>query len=77
VARDALLERISMDPEVCFGMPVVRGTRIWVGLILGLLADGATMSDLLDNYPQLIEDDIRACLAFASVLASRHYIEIG
>lgn len=62
---------------MCFGKPVIRGTRIWVGLILGMLAEGATMSDLLDDYPYLIEDDLRACLAFGSVLATGRYVDVA
>ena len=62
---------------MCFGKPVIRGTRIWVGLILGMLADGATMSELLDDYPYLTEDDLRACLAFGSVLAAGRYVDVA
>ena len=58
-----LLERISIDPRVCFGKPTVRGTRIWVSLILDLLAGGMTMGELLEEYPQLTMEDIRAAIA--------------
>ena len=51
------------DPAVCFGKPTVRGTRIWVGLVLGLLADGLTVEEVLADYPSLSESDVRACLA--------------
>ena len=58
-----LLERISIDPRVCFGKPTVRGTRIWVSLILDLLAGGMSMGELLEEYPQLTTEDIRAAIA--------------
>jgi uncharacterized protein (DUF433 family) len=58
-----LLERISIDPRVCFGKPTVRGTRIWVSLILDLLAGGMSMGELLEEYPQLTMEDIRAAIA--------------
>ncbi len=51
--RKELLKRISVDPLVCFGRPVVRGTRIWVSLILDNLAEGTPQVDLLAAYPQL------------------------
>ncbi len=46
-----LLKRISVDPEVCLGKPCIRGTRIWVSLILDYLASGMTMEDILQEYP--------------------------
>ena len=64
-----LLERISIDPRVCFGKPTVRGTRIWVSLILDLLAGGMTMGELLDEYPQLTTEDIRAAIAYGAAPA--------
>lgn len=48
-----LLERISIDPEVCFGKPCIRGHRIWVSLILDFLANGASVQDILQDYPHL------------------------
>jgi uncharacterized protein (DUF433 family) len=59
-------DRIEMDPEVMFGKPVIRGTRIPVELILRKLAEGATETDLLDSYPRLNEADIKAALAYAA-----------
>jgi len=55
-----LLQRISVDPNVCFGKPCIRGTRIWVSLILDFLANGTTTQEILAEYPQLTEEDIRA-----------------
>lgn len=59
-------DRIVLDPEVRFGKPIVRGTRITVGDVLGYLAGGMTEQAILTEFPQLTRDDIRACLAFAA-----------
>lgn len=64
--RDELLKRISIDPQVCFGKPCIRGTRIWVSLIIENLAEGVAVDELLAAYPQLTVDDIRAALTFAA-----------
>lgn len=64
-----LLERISRDPRICFGKPIIRGTRIWVSLILDLLADGRTAAEVLEAYPQLTAEDIRAALAYGALKA--------
>lgn len=63
---DDLLERITLDPHVMVGKPVIRGTRLTVEYILKLLASGATIADILDEYHGLTPDDIRACLLFAT-----------
>jgi uncharacterized protein (DUF433 family) len=57
--------RIHLDPQVLAGKPVVRGTRLSVELILGLMADGWSEADILENYPGLERADIMACLAYA------------
>jgi len=59
-------ERISIDPKVLTGKPVVKGTRVSVELVVQLLADGWTEEQILDSYRTLQRDDIRACLAYAS-----------
>jgi len=61
-----LLERIVIDPNVRFGKPCVRGTRISVGDVLGYLAGGMTEDEILRDFPQLARDDVRACLAYAA-----------
>jgi uncharacterized protein (DUF433 family) len=61
-----LLDRISIDPQVCFGKPCIKGTRIWVSLILDFLASGETGKAILAANPQLLPEDIRAALAFAA-----------
>lgn len=60
-----LLERISIDPRICFGKPCIRGTRIWVSLILDFMAGGLTIEDVLKEYPQLTREDILATIAYA------------
>lgn len=64
---DAVLSRISSDPEILNGKPCVKGTRIPVWLVIGMLGDGMTETEVLDSYPSLTEDDIHACLKFASL----------
>jgi uncharacterized protein (DUF433 family) len=67
----ALLERISVDPAVMVGKPVVRGTRIPVELVLGFLAANPDLGELLAAYPHLTVDDVRACLAYARAAVRR------
>ncbi len=59
-------ERIVIDPEVRFGKPCVRGTRITVGDVLSYLASGMSEEDILTDFPYLAREDIRACLAYAA-----------
>jgi uncharacterized protein (DUF433 family) len=59
-------DRIEINPKVMLGKPVIRGTRVAVELILRKLAEGATDNDLLDAYPQLTKEDIRAAIAYAA-----------
>ena len=58
-------ERIELRPEVLVGKPVIRGTRISVELVIELLADGWTTEEIVESYPHLVADDIRACLHYA------------
>lgn len=69
-----LLNRITIGPEVCFGKPCIRGTRIWVSLLLDRLADGETEAELLVDYPQLAPEDIRAALAYGAEMARERVI---
>jgi uncharacterized protein (DUF433 family) len=66
MAHEELLQRISIDSEICGGKPCIRGHRIWVSLIVDFLASGMSVKDILAEYPQLTDDDIRACVAYAS-----------
>jgi uncharacterized protein (DUF433 family) len=61
-----LLKRISVNPAVMAGKPVVRGTRLTVEFVLNLLAHGATTEEVLAEYEGLTHDDVRACLLFAT-----------
>jgi uncharacterized protein (DUF433 family) len=60
-----LLERIAVNPHVLCGKPVIKGTRLTVSFILGLLAHGAAVNDILAEYPGLAVEDIQGCLLFA------------
>lgn len=60
-----LLDRITVNPKVMVGKPTIKGTRLTVQFILGLLAHGATNAEILREYPDLTDEDIRACLLFA------------
>ena len=73
---NSLLERISINPNVCFGKPCIRGTRIWVSLILDFLASGTSMEDLLKEYPQLTMDDVLAAIAYGAEMTRERYVEI-
>jgi uncharacterized protein (DUF433 family) len=59
-------QRIIIDPEILVGKPVIKGTRLAVEFIVGLLAEGWSEQDILDNYPGLTSEDIKACLGYAS-----------
>ena len=76
LTREQLLQRIWIDPKRCFGKPCIRGHRIWVSLVLDLLAGGTSAKEILENYPGLEELDIQACLAYGSEMASERYVEI-
>lgn len=65
------MNRISTDPEICNGKPIIRGMRITVSTILELLASGESIKNILDAYPILERKDILACLEFASKIADK------
>ena len=71
-----LLDRILIDPHVCFGKPCIKGTRIWVSLILDFLANGMTVDEIRAEYPQLATDDIRAAIAYGAEMARQRYVDI-
>jgi len=75
-AMNPLLERISIDPQVCGGKPCIKGTRIWVSLILDLLATGMGEVELLAEYPGLVHDDILAALAYGAEVTRERMIPI-
>lgn len=71
-----LLQRVSIDPNVCFGKPCIRGTRIWVSLILDFLASGTSIEEILAEYPQLTEEDVRAAIAYGAEMSRERYVDI-
>lgn len=75
VTRDELLNRISIDPRVCFGKPCVRGRRIWVSLVLDFLASGMTTEDVMREY-DLQREDVLACIAYGAEMSRERYVEI-
>jgi uncharacterized protein (DUF433 family) len=75
MATDHLLTRITTDSEIFGGKPVVRGMRISVELVLSLLAQGEGVEAILDDYPDLERDDIRACLEYARAVIAHDQIE--
>jgi len=66
MTEQQLLERITLNPKVMVGKPVIKGTRLTVEYILNLLAHGATTAEILEEYEGLTQDDIQACLLFAT-----------
>jgi len=74
--RQELLKRISVDPNICFGKPCIRGHRIWVSLILDMLASGTSFDEILENYPGIKRKDIYACLAYGAKVSQMHYIDL-
>jgi uncharacterized protein (DUF433 family) len=73
---NALLERITIDPEICGGKPCIKGTRIWVSLILDFLADGMTEADLLAEYPGLVHEDVLAAIAYGAEAARERVVPV-
>nr|WP_181307588.1 DUF433 domain-containing protein [Rufibacter sp. XAAS-G3-1] len=65
---DALINRITLNPEICHGKPTIRNMRYPVEMILDLLSSGMTFNEIMEDYPAIEEEDIKACLAFASRL---------
>jgi uncharacterized protein (DUF433 family) len=74
---NALLSRITIDPEICHGKPAIRHLRYPVESLLEYLAAGDTFEDLLEEFPDLVREDLQACLEFAAQslrLKSRHLV---
>lgn len=71
-----LLNRISVDPQVCGGKPCVRGTRIWVSLLLDFLASGSSMEEILGEYPQLTRDDLLAAIAYGAEMSRERFVDL-
>lgn len=74
--KEDLLTRISINPDICFGKPCIKGHRIWVSLILDFLASGMTIEEVLEDYPQLEAADIYACIAYGAEMSRGRYVDI-
>jgi uncharacterized protein (DUF433 family) len=72
-----LLERITVNPEICGGRPCIKGTRIWVSLILDFLAEGMSEAELRVEYPQLVHEDVLAAIAYGAEAARERIVPIG
>lgn len=68
-----MIERIIIDPDICNGRAIVRGTRITAQTVLEFLAAGDSVEDVLAEYPSLTREDVKACLDYASRLLGNHY----
>ena len=77
MTHEELLKRITVDPNVCTGKPCIRGTRIYIAIILDALAEGLTPEEIIDDYPHLTLDDIRAALAYAAELSRENIWKIA
>jgi len=66
--ENALIDRVTINPEICHGKPTIRNKRYTVDLILDLLSAGSSHEEILEDYPNLEEEDILACLTYASKL---------
>jgi uncharacterized protein (DUF433 family) len=71
-----LLSRIVVDPAICFGKPTIRGHRIWVSLVLGYLAEGWTVETIVEEFPGIEPDDVRACIAYGARLADIRFADL-
>lgn len=67
-------ERITIDEKICNGKPTIRGKRIAVQTVLEFLSAGESVEEVLNQYPSLEREDIKACLEFASGLMNRNYV---
>jgi uncharacterized protein (DUF433 family) len=71
-----LLDRIAIDPEICGGKPCIKGTRIWVALVLDFLADGMSESELMAEYPQLMHEDVLAAIAYGAEMTRERIVPV-
>ncbi len=77
MTRAELLGRISVDPQVCFGKPCIRGHRVWVSLVLDELSEGKSVDAILAEHPGLSEDDVRACMAYGAEASRNGDVQAG
>ncbi len=69
-------DRISIDPAICHGKPCIKGTRIWVSLILDFLANGDSVETIIEEYPHITRDDVLACIAYGAEMARERFVPI-
>jgi len=74
-SEQELLKRITANPQIFGGKPIIRGMRISVELVLSLLAQGETAEDVLADYPDLTREDLQACLAYAHAVIARDSLD--
>lgn len=77
MTQQELVSRVVVDPEVCGGQPCIRGTRIYIAIILDSLAEGLTPQQIVEEYPQLALDDIRGALAYAAELSRENIWKVA
>ena len=75
MTRDELLTRISINPQVCFGKPCIKGRRIWVSLVLDFLASDMSMERIMEEY-DIERKDVLACIAYGEEMSRERYIDI-
>jgi len=75
--HEELLSRITVDPRICAGKPCIRGTRIYIAIILDALAEGLSPEQIIDHYPSLEVADIRAAVAYAAELARENLWKVS
>jgi uncharacterized protein (DUF433 family) len=75
--RQELLQRISINPNICFGKPCIKGHRIWVSLMLDFMASGMTIPEILEDYPQLTMEDVLACLAYGAEMSRERFVDVS
>ncbi len=77
MTHEELLKRVTVDPNVCTGKPCIRGTRIYIAIILDALAEGLTPEEIIDHYPHLTVDDVHAALAYAAELSRENIWKVA
>lgn len=77
MAHTDLLDRVSVDPGVCGGQPCIKGTRIYIAILLDSLAEGLTSEQIIDHYPSLTTDDIRAAAAYGAELTRENVWKVA
>jgi uncharacterized protein (DUF433 family) len=77
MTQEELLKRVTVDPNVAGGKPCIRGTRVYISIILDGLAEGLTPEQIIDHYPQLSVDDIHAALVYAAELSRESVFKVA